>query len=38
MKFTESELEQAFIALLEDEQMIHQAGNIIRQTATNMVE
>ena len=38
MKFTESQLEQAFIALLEDEKMVHQAGNVIRKTATNVVE
>ncbi|WP_316765873.1 type I restriction endonuclease subunit R [Pedobacter frigiditerrae] len=38
MKFNEFQLEQAFITLLQDEQMIHQAGNVIRQSATNLLE
>jgi type I restriction enzyme R subunit len=38
MKFTESQLEDAFISLLQDEQMVHQVGNVARQTATNVVE
>lgn len=38
MKFTESQLEHAFISLLQDEKMVHQIGNVARQTATNVVE
>lgn len=38
MKFTESQLEHAFINLLEDEQIVHQVGNVVRQAITNLVE
>jgi len=38
MKFTESQLEHAFVSLLQDEQMVHQIGNVARQTATNIIE
>jgi type I restriction enzyme R subunit len=38
MKFNEAQLEQVFIALLEDERMVHQVGNVVRQTATNVLE
>lgn len=38
MKFTESQLELAFITLLKDEEMIHQVGNVVRQASTNLVE
>jgi len=39
MKFTESQLEQAFIHLLQDEQMVHQFGNELRQkTSAHLAE
>jgi len=38
MKFTESQLEQAFITLLEDEKMIHQVGNLVRQSTAGLAE
>lgn len=38
MKFTESQLENVFIALLKDEKMVHQVGNIVRKTTTDLVE
>lgn len=38
MKFTELQLEQAFIALLQDEDMIHQVGNVVRQASSNNLE
>jgi len=38
MKFTESQLETAFITLLQDEKMVHQVGNVVRQVANEMVE
>ena len=38
MKFTESQLEQAFIHLLQQEEMQHVLGNDLRKTEGNMVE
>ena len=38
MKFTESQLEQAFIHLLQQEKMQHVLGNDLRKTEGNMVE
>ena len=38
MKFNESQLEQAFITLLQEEQMVHQLGNAVRQGSSNLVE
>jgi len=38
MKFSESQLEQAFITLLQDEEIIHQAGNAVRLIAGNVLE
>lgn len=38
MKFNESQLEQAFITLLQDENMVHQVGNVVRQTAAHILE
>ena len=38
MKFTESQLELAFITLLQDEDMVHQVGNVVRQAKDNLVE
>ena len=38
MKFSESQLEKAFITLLVDEEMIHQVGNAVRLTAGNILE
>ncbi|RYG09220.1 MAG: type I restriction endonuclease subunit R, partial [Chitinophagaceae bacterium] len=35
MKFNESQLEQAFISLLQKEQMVHQLGNVVRQTTAS---
>lgn len=38
MKFTEAQLEQAFIHLLQQEEMQHVLGNDLRKTEGNMVE
>ena len=38
MKFTESQLEQAFIHLLQQEEMQHVLGNDLRKTEGNLVE
>ena len=38
MKFTESQLEQAFIHLLQQEEMQHVLGNDLRKTQGNLVE
>jgi type I restriction enzyme R subunit len=38
MKFTEAQLEQAFIHLLQQEDMQHVLGNDLRKTEGNMVE
>ena len=37
MKFTEAQLEQAFIHLLQQEEMQHVLGNDLRKTEGNMV-
>lgn len=38
MKFTEAQLEQAFIGLLQEENMIHLVGNDVRKSENNMVQ
>ena len=38
MKFTEAQLEQAFIHLLQQEEMQHVLGNDLRKTQGNLVE